>query len=123
MKKILIILIIAAVIIGGLIYFLRNPAKTPSSGQPQFPEVSSGVQTYDVAVVNFSFSPAALDIKKGDRVVWTNQDSSTHSISGNDFESKILNKGESFSFTFDSAGAYDYICGIHPYMSGQVLVK
>lgn len=122
MKKIFIILIIPAVIIGGLIYFLRNPAKT-SSGQPQSPEASVAGKTYDVAVANFFFSPAVLDIEKGDKVVWTNQDSAPHTISGSGFKSNTLNNGQSFSFTFGTAGSYDYICGLHPYMKGRIIIK
>jgi plastocyanin len=30
---------------------------------------------------------------------------------------------KSFSVTFENAGTYDYLCVIHPWMTGQVIVK
>lgn len=40
------------------------------------------------------------------------------------FESDRLNKGsDPFSFTFDVAGTYEYICGIHPSMHGKIIVE
>ena len=38
-------------------------------------------------------------------------------------ESKHLAKGETFSITYAKPGTYDYICGIHNYMTGSVSVK
>ncbi|MDQ3854078.1 MAG: hypothetical protein M3299_14735 [Thermoproteota archaeon] len=29
----------------------------------------------------------------------------------------------SFSITFENAGTYDYVCVIHPWMNGQVIVQ
>jgi len=34
-----------------------------------------------------------------------------------------LAQGESFSFTFDQPGTYDYRCVIHPEMEGTVNVR
>jgi plastocyanin len=39
------------------------------------------------------------------------------------FRSKILAKDDKFSFTFTTAGEYDYLCLIHPNMKGKVIVK
>jgi plastocyanin len=30
--------------------------------------------------------------------------------------------GAKFSFTFDKEGTYDYICGIHTFMTGKIVV-
>ena len=38
------------------------------------------------------------------------------------FDSGILNPGQSYSFTFDHAGTYDYFCVPHPFMRGKVIV-
>jgi plastocyanin len=36
--------------------------------------------------------------------------------------SPVLRKGETFSHAFQMAGTYPYICSIHPYMRGTVVV-
>ncbi|MFQ5886404.1 MAG: plastocyanin/azurin family copper-binding protein, partial [Anaerolineae bacterium] len=38
-------------------------------------------------------------------------------------ESPRLNKGDSWSYTFDVAGTFDYICGLHPSMKGQIIIE
>jgi plastocyanin len=39
------------------------------------------------------------------------------------FRSKTLAKDAKFSFTFTTAGDFDYVCSIHPNMKGKVIVK
>ena len=37
-------------------------------------------------------------------------------------ESDGLDQGDSFSHTFDQAGTFNYVCGIHPSMKATVVV-
>ncbi|MEN6349405.1 MAG: cupredoxin family copper-binding protein [Syntrophomonas sp.] len=76
-----------------------------------------------VVIENFAFTPAAITVKKGDTVTWVNRDSAPHTATGAAFDSKGLARGQSFSFTFNEAGTFDYICTYHPSMKGQVIVK
>ena len=48
-----------------------------------------------------------------------------HSVVADDdsFRSDELGNGSSYEFTFDAAGEYSYVCGIHPEMSGTVIVS
>ncbi len=89
----------------------------------QAPAVSVNNGSLRVAVENFSFSPTELSINFRETVTWTNQDSAPHQISGNGFKSDVLDNGQSFNFTFNTAGTYDYVCPIHPYMKGKIIVK
>lgn len=116
-KIILIIAIILLVGVGGYFIF-RGGYKTPSQINQQSPTMKN-----EIAVQGFAFSPAALTIKKGTMVTWTNNDSVPHNIKFNTFNSEILNKGESFQFKFDNAGTYDYTCAIHPTMKGEIVVQ
>ena len=34
-----------------------------------------------------------------------------------------MTKGQAYSHTFTAPGTYDYVCGLHPNMKGQVEVK
>lgn len=80
---------------------------------------------HQVAVADYRYSPAELHIKRGDTVVWVNQEKRTsHSIlfvaSGE--ESERFFPGEKWSRKFPAAGRYEYRCGPHPEMLGVVIV-
>jgi plastocyanin len=78
-----------------------------------------------VTIDNFSFGPKELTIPVGTTVKWINHDDIPHSVVNKDkaFRSKALDTDDSFSFTFASAGTFDYFCGLHPFMMGKVIVK
>lgn len=86
------------------------------------------VATTKVTISNFSFSPAAIKVKVGDTVTWTNQDEVGHTVTADNSStdapaSDLLSKGQSYSFTFKKAGTYTYHCTPHPYMKGTVIVE
>jgi plastocyanin len=92
----------------------RSAAQSPGSG--------SGEQ---VTIKNFSFDPPDLSVAAGTTVTWTNEDSTTHTVTGTDTDligSPDLNQGDTYSLTFDQAGTYHYICSIHTSMKGTVTV-
>ena len=78
-----------------------------------------------VDVKGFAFSPGTINVSVGTKVTWTFDDSAAHTVKADDgsFSSAALNGGKTFSFTFAKAGTYTYICSIHPFMKGQVVVK
>ena len=82
----------------------------------------TGSQTPAVSIENFSFKPSVLTVQVGTTVVWTNNDTAVHNIKSATFNSPEMKKGETFKFTFEKAGTYDYSCGIHPTMTGQIVV-
>ena len=90
------------------------------------PAVGAGSARADeaVAIKNFAFDPPVVTIHVGTAVVWTNEDPTPHSIvdKGGTFKSAKLTKGATFSQTFAAPGTFDYICGFHPSMKGQVVV-
>jgi len=79
-----------------------------------------------VAIEDFLFSPGDLTIEVGDTVTWTNLDSFSHTATSTSgpasFDSGNLATGDTFSFTFDTAGMYEYFCEIHPNMIGSITV-
>lgn len=80
-----------------------------------------------VDISGLAFNPAMLEVKVGDTVTWTNNDTIPHTVtqkpSGSGFQSGTLQPGDSFSFTFDTAGTVDYYCEFHAGMTGQVIVS
>ena len=85
---------------------------------------STPVATDAVGIKNFAFSPATITVTAGSTVVWTNDDSIQHDITfdGGSIVSSVLNHNDTFSHTFTTAGTYHYICSIHPFMHGTVIV-
>lgn len=86
---------------------------------------SSSSSPAEITIANFSFSPDTLTIKAGTTVTWTNQDSAIHTVTSETgvFESGNLSKGDTFSYTFDTAGSYAYHCTPHgARMSGTIVV-
>jgi len=71
-----------------------------------------------------SFSPNPVEVKVGEPVTWINDDSGRHTLTSKDgiFNSGIMGRGQSFSYTFDKAGEYPYFCEPHPSMVGTVVV-
>ena len=78
-----------------------------------------------VTIDNFTFTPPELTVAVGTTVKWVNHDDIPHTIveKKTTFRSKALDTDDSYSFTFTSAGTFDYFCGLHPHMVGQVIVK
>jgi plastocyanin len=71
------------------------------------------------------FSVNVLTIPVGTTVTWTNEDSTMHTATAVDgsFDSGYLDQGESFSFTFEAPGEYEYLCTPHPWMRAKVIVE
>jgi plastocyanin len=87
-----------------------------------------------VSIQNFAFNPGTITVRVGQQVVWVNNDSAPHtttsgSCSGGTctpapgWDSGTLNPGQSFAFTFATAGTFTYFCRIHgASMQGTVVV-
>ena len=91
---------------------------------PAFGTVAA--QDANVVMINdFTFSPKELTVAVGTTVKWINHDDIPHTVVDADklFRSKVLDADDAFSYTFTSAGAFDYFCGLHPHMVGKVIVK
>ena len=78
-----------------------------------------------ITIDNFTFSPKELSVAVGTTVKWVNHDDIPHTIveKKTTFRSKALDTDDSYSYTFASAGTFDYFCGLHPHMVGKVIVK
>jgi plastocyanin len=78
-----------------------------------------------VTINNFTFSQKELTVAVGTTVKWVNHDDTPHTVveKKTTFRSKALDTDDSYSFTFASAGTFDYFCALHPYMVGKVIVK
>jgi len=78
-----------------------------------------------VAIDNFSFSPAELTVPVGEKVVWVNHDDVPHTVVSNSklFASKAMDTDDKYEHVFAAAGTYPYFCSVHPHMTGTIVVK
>ncbi|MDQ3984753.1 MAG: plastocyanin/azurin family copper-binding protein [Thermoproteota archaeon] len=49
--------------------------------------------------------------------------SSQGSSSSAAFDSGIMQSGQTFSYTFDSSGTFEYYCAVHPSMVAEIVVS
>lgn len=101
----------------------------PASPPPAQPTTSTAAALRPAAgiavdISNFAFAPATLTVKVGDPVTWTNHDEEPHTVAADDgsFHSPGMGTNATYTFTFTAPGSYGYICTIHPFMHGTVVV-
>jgi plastocyanin len=90
-----------------------------SNGNTQAPLVVAS-ESHD----RYSFSPKALLISRGTKVVWRNKSDAEHNVTINSMKvNKDFKHEQSVNVTFSKAGTYYYQCEYHPYMKGTIVVK
>lgn len=74
-----------------------------------------------VRAVDTAFEPAEITIPAGTTVFWTNEGNLSHTVTADDldFDSGTLEPGDTFRFTFVTAGEYPYYCEFHGGRGGQ----
>ncbi len=95
-------------------------AASSASGAP------ATADTVTVAIQLFAYDPPVITVPAGTTVRWVNRDRFQHDVFGVQdatfLRSPILSLGQGFQYTFAAPGTYDYICSIHPSMTGRVVV-
>ncbi|NNF65700.1 MAG: multicopper oxidase domain-containing protein [Acidimicrobiia bacterium] len=71
------------------------------------------------------YSINELRIAVGTTVTWINNDEQIHTVTDVDgaFDSGFFATGESWSYTFDTVGEFEYFCIPHPWMRAKVIVE
>ena len=101
-----------------------GPDTTAAAGATDAP---AGAQVA-IEIAGFKFNNGEpVTVAVGTEVVWTNNDSMDHSVEFDAAsgipESPHLAQGDTYSFTFTEPGTYEYVCGIHPRMTGTIVVE
>jgi amicyanin len=88
------------------------------------PAPAEAATSHRVTIKQYAYGPSSLNVTVGDTVTWTNLDTVEHDVTVTNgpvsFRSPMLSKGQSWSYTFTTAGSYSYICSVHPDMKGSV---
>lgn len=77
-----------------------------------------------ISILEYAFDAPTVEIPIGTTVTWTNDGGVIHTTTSTDglWDSGILSSGDEFTYTFDEAGSFDYVCSLHPTMVGEIVV-
>jgi plastocyanin len=94
-----------------------TPAQTATSTATSSPTVIPAVKEFTVRGSNFSFSPATMQVNRGDRVRITFQNQSgTHDlvVNGYNVRTQVLQTGQSetIEFVANQSGTFEYYCSV-----------
>ncbi len=108
----LILLAVATAIVGCSKDKSTNPNPPPGGGNT-------------VSIQGFAFSPNSLTVSVGDTVVWTNRDSTPHTVTsdGGAWDSGSLGQNQTYTRVFATAGNIHYHCSFHPSMTATIVVQ
>jgi plastocyanin len=93
------------------------------------PTASTGSATADTIVIrNFAFDPGTLTVPPGATVTVHNEDTTTHTLTDKAdqalFSTGDVAPGQTKTFKAPTkAGSYPYICLIHQFMAGTLVVS
>lgn len=95
-----------------------TPAATPT------PPSTGGGSANTVQMIDFDFVPGTISVPAGTSVRWVNAGLKKHTATSTSgvFDSGLMVTGDAYSFTFNTAGSFPYICDLHPDMVGTVEV-
>ena len=118
------IVIILVIVAGG--YWYTKMYQKPDAGVVPMTElpIPTPIVKGQVFIEKNVFVPDSITVKVGDTVTWVNNETYGHDVTSDTglFKSPTLATGEKYSFTFVHEGTYPYICAIHPFMHGTVIV-
>jgi plastocyanin len=110
-------LVLAALL--GLIALALSACGTGDASEPT---TASDTEGPSVVIEDLAYEPDALTIEAGETVTWTWNDGTVeHDVKGDDFQSEVMSEG-TFSQRFDEPGTFDYLCTLHPNMTGTIEV-
>ncbi len=96
-----------------------------AEGECSFP-VGEGIPGSTIVVIrNFTFEPAEVRVRAGERVTWVNCDEDAHTSTADAgaWSSPFMEPGDAFTQAFDAPGDLPYHCEPHPFMHGRVIVE
>jgi len=93
--------------------------------------IPSGTAVPGCEITSSCFAPTKVAIAQGGQVTWSNDDSAAHTVTSGipskgfdgHFDSGMILAGSTFSVSLDDSGTYPYLCMIHPWMLGTIIVE
>ena len=80
-------------------------------------------RTQVVEMKGFVFQPDTLRADVGDTLVWTNRDVVPHTATAAHWDSGVIEASGSWRLVVADTGETDYLCALHPAMTGTLIVR
>ncbi len=122
-----------------MIVIPEEPSEEPTPEEPIMEEQPSGPIEVTIAAgtavpgceeTDECYLPYQIEISSGETVIWHNMDQAAHTVTSglpanhdDLFDSGMMMINQSWEFTFNESGEYDYHCMLHPWMTGKVMVS
>ena len=122
------------IVLSSILAIFAVMAVAPAFADHQTVDVSitSGASSPGCENTHDCYSPPEVTIDVGSEVLWSNDDSASHTVTSGDpksggpdgiFDSGLFLSGKTFSHKFEEAGKFSYFCQVHPWMQGTVIVQ
>ena len=115
------VIAVVGVLVGGCGGGSSKPPTTPSGGGPAPGHIPVGA----TRLTTTAYVPNPLNVQVGAAVTWINDDTESHTSTSQagGWDSGNMPPGSRFTFTFRSAGSFNYLCLVHANMVGTVNVQ
>ena len=80
----------------------------------------------EIKMVDIKFDPEDATADAGQEICWVNEDTIEHNAVDEEtgkFKSELYGKGQTFTTTVDEPGKIDYVCTVHPGMTGTLTIN
>jgi len=78
--------------------------------------------THEITISKLAFTPAVVQARVGDTVVWRNQDVIDHTATVAGLWDVVIPAGKSARLVLDKTGDQTYYCRYHPNMTARLTV-
>jgi plastocyanin len=87
-------------------------------------DMADAADAVPVSIFDFGFDGESVEVPVGTTVTWTNDGQVIHTTTSTDglWDSDIMQAGDSFSYTFEEVGSFEYLCSLHPSMVATIVV-
>ena len=108
-------------VLGAVALFLLVSAPAAAIGN----QVSISIVDAPRPQTQWGYAPPSRSVAPGTWVTWSNAGQDAHTVTAVDgsFDSGNLDPSEGFSWYFDQPGTYAYMCSLHPWMTGTIVVS
>jgi plastocyanin len=109
---------VAIVVLLGMVISLAACSSSSTGG--------SASHSHTISIQNFTFSPSSTTVAPGTTVTVTNKDQVAHTLTATrgGFNTGDIQPGQSKTFSApNTPGTYPYMCSIHQYMTGMLIVS
>ncbi len=123
-------LVVVSIVIGGTVFMPVSESTEELESIRVDVVMPTKVSRPGCEITDECYVPSSLAVQSGDSVTWINDDSAFHSVTSGTydtplelFDSGYMDPFETFSYTFDDPGTYEYYCTLHPWMEGEIIVR